>query len=118
MKRSNERQRSDGSRLSFVVASSELGGDLDVIRFSDIDNHCRDDGLWVIIHGFVYDLQAVIETVSVAYFLECIRDCVGFTLDSRYKHGVRESNFLFSPVKSCRLSKLAMFLLSLTGRHS
>lgn len=38
---------------------STLEDDVEIIRKEDIENHCLDGGLWVIIKGQVYDLQEV-----------------------------------------------------------
>ena len=43
---------------------NNLDDDTELIRKEDIENHCVDGGLWVIIRGHVYDLQEAISMVN------------------------------------------------------
>ena len=41
--------------------------DVQVIRKPDLENHCKDGGLWVVIHGKVYDLQDIQAQAPAGY---------------------------------------------------
>ena len=37
--------------------SQKISEDVQTIRKSDLENHNKDGGLWIVIHGKVYDIQ-------------------------------------------------------------
>ena len=51
-----------GPFVTLVVSSAEKNAlmteDLPRIRKADLENHNRDGGLWLVIHGRVYDVDA------------------------------------------------------------
>ncbi|XP_074649618.1 E3 ubiquitin-protein ligase HERC2-like [Tubulanus polymorphus] len=46
-----------GNPLDRYTKRSRLSDDIQVIRKADLENHNKDGGLWVVIHGKVYDVQ-------------------------------------------------------------
>ncbi|KAI8508669.1 E3 ubiquitin-protein ligase herc2, partial [Branchiostoma belcheri] len=43
--------------ISYITAASRPNEDVQLIRKADLENHNKDGGLWVVIHGKVYDVK-------------------------------------------------------------
>ena len=84
-------------------ARRRADGDITFIRPEDLENHNKDGGLWVVIHGKVYDLQDFKDQVSKTT-LHCICICMHAPFDNAVtKHILRACRW-FNPFhRYCRV---------------
>jgi len=50
-----------------------------LVRQADIDNHNSEDGLWVVIDGYVYDISHVRCHYEPQQVEQCVRECISLS---------------------------------------